>query len=615
METSDCTEIYRLVFVGKSGSGKSTLINMITNILLKREYMEERAIAITQKLCLGDREVTLECNIPQFESRQSDRIDAGQCCSQTQHCQFYDYRTDDFQLTLVDTPGIVDTEGIEQDIENVKSIANAIGSMGEIHGIVIVHNGNDRIVDDTTKYLITEIRGLLSKEMKDNIIVMFTHTGLGLQTPPINSFKQMGINPKKVFTFDNDCFIPYHLIMDGAEEFVGSSNYRHSSQARWKHNVRSFNEFYTRTLNDLKASGASLVKIIQTNRAVMFEVGFEISHTLTAMSTSEINLSQQRDNLKVLQTISEQIIQFNLIDEQKLIKGKAKIGKRNVPVVVRSQITKNSPSWRRELMPDNEKCTICFNCRKSCHVNCRIDFEEVDGSMNFRACTAFEWHTDCQVCNHNYEYHGHRKYKYVSDVQKESIDVWTVDYQMQEYVYYDESGSASAEEGIEVDRIIQEMNERLEKATKDVNYAQAQITNAENELEDMKQNKESLIKIIAHLYRLSSEICDSPVNNFYPAYIKVCKTNILNLTSDEISEEDKIKKLASLDRLLKAYENIYDSINQHKEVPGLTTKEANYANNIIRRINKEDEEILNEYGRKMKISQQTPLECRTNHIR
>jgi hypothetical protein len=49
---------------------------------------------------------------------------------------------------------MIDTAGPIKDKENTQKILNAIGSMGEIHGIVIVHKADVQRVDDSTKYML-----------------------------------------------------------------------------------------------------------------------------------------------------------------------------------------------------------------------------------------------------------------------------------------------------------------------------------------------------------------------------------------------------------------------------------------------------------------------------
>ena len=236
-----------LVLLGRSGSGKSTLINMITNLLMDKEYADDRLIAIPQSIKLtsvdgtSTEDVLLTCNVPEFMNKNSGDGKKGQLQSQTEDCECYSYITDEYRLVLKDTPGMVDTGGVYKDKENSQKILNAIGSMGEIHGIVIVHKANEKRVDDSMRYMLGELHTMLSREVMENVFVALTHhTGASTQTEGMDVFKSAGIVPKKVFTFDNDCFLPKKIMDRYQKDESSAANFEQQNVLAWKKNKKSF---------------------------------------------------------------------------------------------------------------------------------------------------------------------------------------------------------------------------------------------------------------------------------------------------------------------------------------------------------------------------------------
>jgi predicted GTPase len=87
----------------------------------------------------------------------------------------YSLEGPDFKLTLVDTPGLGDTRDIEGDKESIRSIIAGVQALTEINAVCLVHKGTENRSDSTLGYYIQEIRGMLTKDLKDNFVVLFTH--------------------------------------------------------------------------------------------------------------------------------------------------------------------------------------------------------------------------------------------------------------------------------------------------------------------------------------------------------------------------------------------------------------------------------------------------------
>jgi len=621
-----------IVLLGKSGSGKSTLINMITNLLNDKKYADERLIAIPQMLKLtsvdgnGTDDVFLQCNIPAFMNKRSGDGQRGQQQSQTENCEDYIYITDECRLVLVDTPGMVDTGGMYKDMENSQKILNAIGSMGEIHGIVIVHKANEKRVDDSMRYMLGELHTMLSREVMENVFVALTHhTGPSTQTEGMDVFNSAGIVPKKVFTFDNDCFIPKSIMDRYQMSESSAANFKVQNELDWKKNKKSFKEMFE-MLKEIAPKVTTDFKIIATNRAVLFEVGFRVGDILAEINSIEVNLNDSKEELAKFKKIAEENKNYKYFDQEELkriINSKPPIiVSHNVPTCTRYTIVKNIIKWVEVPMPDQQKCTTCFTCKFSCHENCGLKFQETDGSKDFMRCAAFRHkpscadcrrHAFCLECTHHYEYHGHRKFRFERTLDEKAFDAWIVGSEVTEFIDIDSNGVGRAYDIASIMKVNEDMRDRYQKACKDEESANQNIAKTQNALMKLNRKKDSLLRIICHLYYTINSLSVSPINNFYKEHIEVCKRQIITSLDIGISPEDKEKQIRGLDRLLHAYTTITNVATVNHEAPPLSQDEIMWVNKQIDKIIKTEEEIYREYGRVYNSSAKLEeMDCRKN---
>ena len=138
----------KIILIGQTGAGKTTLINMMVNILGGVDYEGERKIAIPQdiKISSYDRKqsktLSLGCNIGQFKGLQSE-VQANQSSSQTQMPSAYKIldKSTNIKLTLIDTPGLSDTEG-NNDQQHIGNIPNYLKAIEGVNTICLVNTGS-----------------------------------------------------------------------------------------------------------------------------------------------------------------------------------------------------------------------------------------------------------------------------------------------------------------------------------------------------------------------------------------------------------------------------------------------------------------------------------------
>ncbi len=146
--------------------GKSTFINYLTNYFHGGTYDHPR-VAIPTRYCTQITESFGHCE------KAIDDV----TISKTDACHqylFHDSKTDKKYLFL-DTPGLGDTRGAQQDEINIDTILNAINNLQCLTGVIIVVNGSVARVTTNFKSVLLGLRGNLPDIVMDNVILILSH--------------------------------------------------------------------------------------------------------------------------------------------------------------------------------------------------------------------------------------------------------------------------------------------------------------------------------------------------------------------------------------------------------------------------------------------------------
>jgi len=108
-----------ILLVGQTGSGKTTFLDLLVNYIQYGDNINE---------------YIMHSDVKNENINNKNE-------SQTQKSKNYYYDYENIKINIIDTPGLGDTRGFEQDKENIKLIVDKLKETTTIDIILIVANG------------------------------------------------------------------------------------------------------------------------------------------------------------------------------------------------------------------------------------------------------------------------------------------------------------------------------------------------------------------------------------------------------------------------------------------------------------------------------------------
>ena len=329
-----------LLLVGATGAGKSTMINGIVNYIFGVVSRDNYRLKLIHQ-----------------ESKRSESH------SQTRWITSYTFYWQEgfpfpYTLTVIDTPGFGDTDGIERDkklrqqIKQFFGLKAEDGGMEVVHGIGFLTQASLIRLTQTQRYIFDSMLAIFGNDVKKNIFILATFDDGG-KSQIKQSISDAGIPTDKFYTFNNGTLFQQ----------------RKSDDAVW---LKNYADFFQK-LPEVAATSIQLSK----------EVLQEREHLQTVIE----GLSQQ---VKIGLGKIDELAQMR--DELEKIKLKVTQSK-NFKVKTRVQ------DFRHHYLQENEYVTNCTQCTYTCHYPCAIPN---DGAKYY--CAAMDrtksprTDTNCTVC-------------------------------------------------------------------------------------------------------------------------------------------------------------------------------------------------------------------------
>lgn len=309
-----------ILILGETGVGKSTWINGFINFLtfdsLKEAEENDLHTLIPSEFTVCDEffnEIIVSTGTSDNEVHKPGQ-------SATQGCKVYPFQVGDVTIRLIDTPGIGDTRGVDQDKRNFQNILNTLSYLDELHGICILLKPNNARLTLMFRFCIKELLTYLHRDASHNIVFCFTNSRgtfyrPGDTMPPLkallaeNKDVSIPISMQTVYCYDSEAYRflaavkntknPITFPNDERENFTKSWDKSVSETKRMLKHIGALqphpikdtlNLNHTRELViKLTRPLAEISKMIQTNKKIVKD---------------ELNLIQQtKDSIKELEKV------------------------------------------------------------------------------------------------------------------------------------------------------------------------------------------------------------------------------------------------------------------------------------------------------------------------
>ncbi|KXJ76726.1 hypothetical protein RP20_CCG008991 [Aedes albopictus] len=190
----DFQKEYNIILFGETGAGKSTLINYLTNYF-KNGTPGNFKIAIPTKH---------HAATEGLEHHEENVQDATK--SQTRACTEYNFSKQDTIFNFIDTPGLSDTEGPEQDDFNVRQIMGAAEQSGMLTSIILVINGTQARATVTLRNTLCLLRSSIPDVLLQNLVVVLTNCSVTTVNFDLVHLKPWTVPESNVFHMNNCAF-------------------------------------------------------------------------------------------------------------------------------------------------------------------------------------------------------------------------------------------------------------------------------------------------------------------------------------------------------------------------------------------------------------------------
>ena len=344
------------------------------------------------------------------EPTDNENFEEGQ--SATQEPTSHVFVAADKVVNIIDTPGIGDSRGVEQDKKNFDSILAHISHVQEIHGICILLKPNNARLTVIFRFCIQQLLAHLHKDAARNIVFCFTHargnfyrpgdTLPALRKELIDRKVDIELDRSNMYCFDSEAFRFLACIQAGVEfpkedfEVFASS---------WTRAVQETTRMFEhiKTLSPHRVSNTLSMNDARTKVVAM-------SRPLAEMSVAmQKNIREAKEAQIKAQLADSEAMDF---EQQLQVEGvDLEFKQLGYPrtVCTHANCIEYIAAGRDNVQQ--------VNYRQHCHSHCYLSGvpTETVGDSQLQSCAAMS-HSDhnCNHCSHSYKMHMHRTYDLVT---------------------------------------------------------------------------------------------------------------------------------------------------------------------------------------------------------
>lgn len=333
-----------IMLIGETGVGKSTWIHSLINYFLNIEIDENI------RYLLFDEEIKQK----EYEQKYGKKSIG---CSKTDEPEIYNIEPGilyNNPIRLIDTSGFGDTRGCKYDQKIIKDMQNLFktSKLEKLNAVCLFFKASETRSHERFKNILEKVFSILGKELKKNIIIIFTFADSFDDLPIINTLK--------------DKTSPFSRNLGNIDDFP---YFAFNNKAFFSKDINSFGNSYQNNIDNFK----NFFKYISNLRPISLE------------STKKVV------NMRI--KIEEEI--FKLCKNINTIRLKI-----NSTIIEKQNLSKNQNLLMN--YDDGNYVLFCKSHDKICHKNCKYPNE----SLN--QCNKFDNDKNrgrCKACNCNFSMH------------------------------------------------------------------------------------------------------------------------------------------------------------------------------------------------------------------
>ena len=478
-------EFINVLLLGETGVGKSTFINSLANYLendsLESAIKNEIIVPIFTKLDVDINGKNINLSIGKKDDNEKGGVN-----SSTQSCMSYLFPYNDRILRIIDTPGIGDTRGHNQDKKNLSDIMSFIDQFEKLDGICILLKSDQNKLTESFKYCIDELLTHLHTNAKNNIVFVFTHSrgsyyreGKAYKVlkehiqDSITRKTLLSLNPNTLYCIDNE---PFEFLALIKNDQTFNDETKRTISASWnissQTSIRLINYFMS-----IKPHKTAESTMLYTVRNIILSANEPMAQITCDLLTDIQTLEEQKEVIK------DDDKEISVLTDYHL----------KIPY---TEMETKALDYTRTVCTADKCCTKTSDGKHVhstvCHDECKAPMSNI---TTLYWCSCMNILGNCNVCKHFWTWHKHINTEYIS-TQKFRID---------ESVRSQINQKQSQRE--KKDKLIQSKQKRIDY------------------LKEIKDKfTESRIKCAVFLIKNSM----IPYNNFATEYINICiKTHII----------------------------------------------------------------------------------------
>ena len=286
----------RFLLLGDSGSGKTTFINYVTNFFYGETKFEQIISDPTRVQIAVPCKNWHENVSEQFKNKSNERNINDLTQSQTSDCFEYLFENNVLKISFIDSPGINDTNGLENDIANLKKIVKAVTCESNLNGIILLINGTNSRLSTSLANFISVLKSFLPVQMLENLTVVLTNC----EEESCNFDVEKCL--KDIFKFGNTYTMQNQLLRwDKSYEKLrkGTKNYE-KNEISWSNSMETLDAIIRR-LAEMPSLETKLFKLTEETVKKLNEHIFKHINYLLELVEKINQLSTQKESIKQAQ--------------------------------------------------------------------------------------------------------------------------------------------------------------------------------------------------------------------------------------------------------------------------------------------------------------------------